>query len=72
MSTANLNRALRAQHPLDANRIYRVVGRVCMGPLSQTDVERLWEVYSHDLKAESGWVPVTDETLNGFEMWLKI
>lgn len=72
MSVKNINRALKAKHPLDAMKIYQVVGRVCMGPMSMSDVERLWETYSHDLKAESGWVPVTEETLEHFERWLRI
>jgi hypothetical protein len=72
MSSQNINRALRARHPLDTQKIYRVVGRVCVGPMSSSDVERLWEVYSHDLKADSGWVPVMDETLLGFENWLRL
>jgi hypothetical protein len=72
MGTLNINRAFRPRHTIDLLRIRRVVGAVCIGPMSVADVERLWETYSRDLKAQSGWVPVTDETLAGFGDWLRI
>lgn len=72
MPSSNIHRALAPTHPLDILNLRSVVGRVCIGPMSSSDVERLWETYSVDLRAQSGWVPVTDETLAGFDNWLKI
>lgn len=69
-TVSNIQRALRTRHPLEIMQLKRVVSRVVVGPLSNSDVERLWEVFSHDRKAESGWLPVMDETLKDFENWL--
>ena len=72
MGTLNINRAFRPRHTIDLLRIRRVVGAVCIGPMSVADVERLWETYSVDLRAQSGWLPVVDESLADFERWLRV
>jgi hypothetical protein len=71
MRTTNINRALAATHPLDELRIRQVAGMVCVGPLSKTDVERLWTTFSHDRKDANGWLPVGEETLADFGNWMK-
>ena len=71
MPTININRALRPRHPLDTPRIRRVAGRVVIHPLSDVEVERLWETYSRDHAAGDGWLPVIEASLKLFEDWLK-
>lgn len=67
---SNIQRALRTRHPLEIMQLKRIVAKVVVGPLSNSDVERLWETFSHDRKAESGWLPVMEETLADWERWL--
>ena len=69
MPTSNILRALRSRHPLDTPRIRSVAGRVHIHPLSDTEVEQLWAVYSFDRYGDD-WVKVDDEELIGFEEWL--
>ena len=72
MATINIHRALASTHPLDILRLRSVAGRVCGGPLSDTDVERLWTKFSEDRCAGDGWLPVIDESLTDFSDWLKV
>jgi len=62
---SNILRALRSRHPLETPRIRSVADL----PLSDTEVERLWAVYSFDRYGDD-WVKVDDEELIGFEEWL--
>ena len=69
-TVSNVARSLRTRHPLDIMQLKRVVDRQVIGPLSHSDIERLWETFSYDRKAGSGWLPVMEETLKDFENWL--
>jgi hypothetical protein len=68
----NISRALAATHPLDIMKLQRAVSDANVGTLSDTEVERLWMVYSHERKCDCGWLPVVDEALADFGRWLKI
>jgi hypothetical protein len=70
MRPTNVQRALRARHPLDELKIRAVVYKVCTPPMSSNDVETLWMEYSY---AEHGehWSLVDDEELVAFEKWLR-
>jgi hypothetical protein len=70
MQTSNVQRALRARHPLDELRIRSIVYRVCTPPMSSNDIETLWEQYSVDVY-EAQWIEVDDAELDSFEKWLR-
>ena len=71
MTTTNITRALAPSHPLDILNLRRIASRVCIGPLSNADIERLWSTYSRDRAAGDGWLPVVEESLEDFSRWLK-
>lgn len=70
MHPTNVQRALRARHPLDELRIRSVVYRVCTPPMSANDIETIWADYSWQSYGEH-WTTVDDDELVNFESWIK-
>ena len=70
MPTANISRALSARHPLDTPRI-RAVAQLAHGkPLTDCEVERLWEEFSSEFAREH-WLMVDVGSLGMFEEWCR-
>jgi hypothetical protein len=63
----NVARAFRSVHPLDTPRIRAVAQLVVKRPLTDCEVEKLWQLFSSDRRGI--WLPVLDEALVDFRDW---
>ena len=72
MATLNIRRALTSNHPLESPRIRAIAQTIVGRPLTDSEIDRLWSVFSEDRHAGDGWLPVIDESLIDFESWLRL